>query len=128
MNLISSFQKTVLSSLHEIIIVLIAIFLVVIFLPDLALILSSVIIASFLIFLAIKYRILKPVFEAETIDQRKELIGKQAKVIESLTPYGQVFINGEAWTAKTSSEKIVRKGELVTIKDIIGLTLIVNSD
>ena len=55
-------------------------------------------------------------------------IGKQGIVIQEINNikgFGQVKVNGEVWSAKSSSDEIIAKGELIQIIKIDGVKAIV---
>lgn len=55
-------------------------------------------------------------------------IGKKGIVIQeinSIKGIGQVKVDGEVWSAKSSSDEIIAEGELITITDINGVKAIV---
>ena len=54
----------------------------------------------------------------------EDMIGKVGEARRTLEPKGEVFIEGELWKAQSISGKI-EKGEHVRVKEIKGLTLIV---
>ena len=57
------------------------------------------------------------------------MTGSQGIASDCLSPYGYVHINGELWRAKVmEGHEPIEKGECVMVKDISGLTLIVQSD
>lgn len=63
-----------------------------------------------------------------TITNAKSIIGKKAivtKEINSLKGTGQIKVNGEAWSAKSSKEDIIEEGAKVTILNINGVKAIV---
>ncbi|HHZ02465.1 MAG TPA: NfeD family protein [Tissierellia bacterium] len=56
------------------------------------------------------------------------LIGQQCKVestIDNLNNQGTVNVKGQIWTARSVDDQVIEKGEIVTIKEIIGVKLIV---
>jgi len=55
------------------------------------------------------------------------MIGKKAIVLETVTNdnYGLVKVDGEVWSAKLYSNKIVYKGDIVIIKGVEGVKLLV---
>lgn len=63
-----------------------------------------------------------------TITNAQSIIGKKAvvtKEINSLKGTGQIKVNGEAWSAKSSKEDIIEEGAKVTILNINGVKAIV---
>jgi len=63
-----------------------------------------------------------------TITNANSIIGKKAivtKEINSLKGTGQIKINGEAWSAKSSNEDIIEEGAKVTVLNINGVKAIV---
>jgi membrane-bound ClpP family serine protease len=57
------------------------------------------------------------------------LSGSRGITVDRLSPSGHVRINGELWQAiVTEGHEPIEKGGNVTVKDIQGLTLIVESD
>ncbi len=55
--------------------------------------------------------------------------GSQGIAMDSLSPSGNVKINGEIWRATVmEGHEPIEKGEYVTVKNIHGLTLIVQSN
>lgn len=63
-----------------------------------------------------------------TVTNANSIIGQKAivtKEINSLKGTGQIKINGEAWSAKSSKEDIIEEGERVTILNINGVKAIV---
>jgi len=59
----------------------------------------------------------------------ESLIGKQGRVIEridNMEPSGQVNLNGQEWTARSSTDEVTfEKGQVVVVKSISGVKLIV---
>ncbi len=63
-----------------------------------------------------------------TITNAQSIIGKKAvvtKEINFLKGTGQIKVNGEAWSAKSSKEDIIEEGAKVTILNINGVKAIV---
>lgn len=63
-----------------------------------------------------------------TITNANSIIGKKGlvtKEINSLKGTGQIKINGEAWSAKSSKEDIIEEGAEITVLDINGVKAIV---
>ncbi|MDF2586516.1 MAG: putative rane protein [Anaerocolumna sp.] len=60
----------------------------------------------------------------------QSLIGVDAKVLERIDNFnnlGQVILNGQEWTARAVDDNlIIEPGERVTVKNIIGVKLIVD--
>ena len=59
---------------------------------------------------------------SQVLAGREELIGKTAEVLSVLKPKGEVFIQGERWTA-ILDEGRAQPGEEVIITKVDGLTL-----
>lgn len=56
------------------------------------------------------------------------LIGKKGIVLKEINPIkgiGQIKVNGEIWSAKSSSDNIIAEGELITVLKIDGVKAIV---
>lgn len=56
------------------------------------------------------------------------LIGKKGIVLKEINPIkgiGQIKVNGEIWSAKSSSDDIIAEGELITVLKIDGVKAIV---
>ena len=56
------------------------------------------------------------------------IIGKEALVLEdidNLNGTGSIKIGGIIWSAKSENNQIIRKGEIVTVKEIAGVSAIV---
>lgn len=63
-----------------------------------------------------------------TVTNANSCIGKQAIVTQEINPLkgiGQVKVETEIWSAKSSSDEIIEKGELVTILEINGVKAVV---
>ena len=63
-----------------------------------------------------------------TVTNANSCIGKQAIVTQEINPLkgiGQIKVETEIWSAKSSSDEIIEKGELVTILEINGVKAIV---
>ncbi len=57
------------------------------------------------------------------------LIGKEALVnmaIDNLNAVGQVVVNGQVWSARSTDGKLIEKGTKVVIHDVSGVKLIVS--
>ena len=67
---------------------------------------------------------IRKTFKRQVTTGKEDLRGKTAVVERALDPEGTVLYQGELWTAISSSGKI-RPGEQVTIKEVQGLTLLV---
>jgi inner membrane protein len=63
---------------------------------------------------------------ANKIMDRDSIIGQKAIVLEDIAPnsLGNVELRGAVWSAKNNRNFIVSKGELIKVKDLDGLTLI----
>ncbi len=70
------------------------------------------------------YPLCKPGFETGPASGAQSLIGQRVKVITALDPRGQVWLNGERWSAYCPDSR-VDVGTIVRIRDTDGLTLIV---
>jgi membrane-bound serine protease (ClpP class) len=56
----------------------------------------------------------------------EELMGAEGDVRVALAPVGQVFVQGALWRARlTDEERQVPVGERVRVRDVDGLTLLV---
>lgn len=60
--------------------------------------------------------------QSQALAGREELVGKSAEVITALEPKGEIFIQGERWTA-ILDEGQAQPGEEVTITKVDGLKL-----
>ena len=63
-----------------------------------------------------------------TITNANAIIGKKALVIKqinSIKGTGQIKVNGEVWSAKSSDDNIIEEGEYVTILNINGVKAVV---
>ena len=63
-----------------------------------------------------------------TVTNANSCIGKQAIVTQEINPLkgiGQIKVETEIWSAKSSSDEIIEKGELVTILEINGVKAVV---
>jgi membrane-bound serine protease (ClpP class) len=76
------------------------------------------------IFVFIIHVAVMPSFHRKQITGREGMTGLQGKVIESLTPFGTIFVKGEHWKAKSLYDKIEVNAD-VEIVGIDGLTLMV---
>lgn len=69
------------------------------------------------------------VWRAYDKDNPNSMCGSQGIAAERLSPIGYVRIHGEMWRAKViEGASFIKKGEVVTVTGIRGLTLIVQSD
>jgi len=55
----------------------------------------------------------------------EELLGEVGVVVEDLTPEGTVRVHGELWKAVSGDGSVIRSGERVRIREVRGLTLVV---
>nr|WP_068886754.1 nodulation protein NfeD [Pedobacter panaciterrae] len=62
----------------------------------------------------------------KTVTGISNLLGQTGETLSELNPQGQLQVNGEVWAAESSKGKI-KKGELVKIIKVNGLTLFVES-
>ncbi len=53
------------------------------------------------------------------------LLGQKAIVIEDLNPEGKILIEGEIWKAQTIDNTRIPAGQKVVVKNVEGLTLLV---
>ncbi len=53
------------------------------------------------------------------------LLGQKAIVIEDLNPEGKILIEGEIWKARTIDNTRIPAGQKVVVKNVEGLTLLV---
>ena len=63
-----------------------------------------------------------------TVTNANACIGKQAIVTQEINPLkgnGQIRVETETWSAKSSTDEIIEKGEIVTILEINGVKAIV---
>jgi membrane protein implicated in regulation of membrane protease activity len=66
------------------------------------------------------------VWRAYDTNPPNSICGSQGIAADRLSPCGFVRINGELWHAKISDDNsVIAKGEVVTVKDRSGFTLIV---
>ncbi len=65
-------------------------------------------------------------FHRKQVTGREGMTGLQGRVVEPLTPFGTVIVNGEYWKAKSVGGNIAAGGE-VEILEVNGLTLMVKS-
>ena len=65
-----------------------------------------------------------PSFHRKQVTGREGMTGLQGRVVEPLTPFGTIIVQGEHWKAKSLSDKI-EVDEDVEIVGIDGLTLTV---
>lgn len=66
-----------------------------------------------------------------TITNSESLIGKEAKVTETIdndNQVGTVIVNGLEWTARSSDNLVIEQGTKVIIKEITGVKLIVTKN
>jgi len=57
------------------------------------------------------------------------IIGSKGTAVDRLSPSGYVRINSELWRAKViKSDSAIEKDEIVTVKGLVGLTLIVQAE
>ena len=63
-----------------------------------------------------------------TITNAKSIIGKKGMVTKEINPIkgtGQIKVNGEVWSAKSSKEDIIEEGSQITVLNINGVKAIV---
>jgi len=65
-----------------------------------------------------------PSFHLKQVTGQEGMVGLQGKVIEPLTPFGNILVNGEHWKAKSLDTKIA-VDEDIEVTGIDGLILIV---
>ena len=68
------------------------------------------------------HRVIIPSFHKKPATGSEGMLGLEGTVIESLTPFGLIKIEGECWKAK-SIDQNVAVGEEVKILELKGLTL-----
>jgi membrane-bound serine protease (ClpP class) len=121
----SNIWRTVfLSSICEIIIiVVIAVFLMA-FYPALILYILLGTTGILVLYFAIKYRIYKPIFSKPSREPRDDLIGQEGVTITDLAPRGQVKLRNEVWSARSTSGNILQ-GIKVKVLELDGIQLIV---
>jgi membrane-bound ClpP family serine protease len=57
------------------------------------------------------------------------IIGSKGTAVDRLSPSGYVRINGVLWRAKViEGDSVIEKGETVTVKDLDGLTIVVQPE
>jgi membrane-bound ClpP family serine protease len=57
------------------------------------------------------------------------IIESKGTAVDRLSPSGYVRINGELWRAKViESDSAIEKGEILTVRDLDGLTLVVQPE
>jgi membrane-bound ClpP family serine protease len=85
---------------------------------------------TFTFFWIIKDMILFPfVWRAYEKGHPNTIIGSKGTAVNRLSPSGYVRIKSELWRAKvTESNSTIEKGETVTVRDLDGLTLVVQSE
>ena len=59
---------------------------------------------------------------------KEGMIGRQGKVAKTCNPIGKVKICGELWTAESIDGSEIEEGQEVVVRDIEGLTLIVEAE
>ena len=72
------------------------------------------------------YPLCRPGFETGPARGAHSLIGQEVRVISELNPRGQVWLNGERWSAYCP-DTTVEAGTTARVRDTDGLTLIVES-
>ena len=73
-------------------------------------------------FIFITHKVIIPSFHKEQVTGSEGMIGMEGKVVEPLTPFGFVRVEGELWKAKSVVEDIA-EGEDVEIVGLKKLTL-----
>lgn len=71
------------------------------------------------------YPLCKPGFETGPAIGARALIGREARVITTLAPQGQIKLDGEYWSARTHGNGPIASGEHIRIIGAEGLVLIV---
>ena len=89
--------------------------------PVVAIILSGLILAGFVVFASRKA--IAAHRDQPVRTGHEELVGAVAEVRESLDPEGQVFIQGALWRARIAGGDSVQPGNRVRVKAVDGLTL-----
>ena len=89
--------------------------------PVVAIILSGLILAGFVVFASRKA--IAAHRDQPVRTGHEELVGAVAEVRESLDPEGQVFIQGALWRARITGGDSVQPGNRVRVKAVDGLTL-----
>lgn len=75
------------------------------------------------VFFVIVGRLVAKTLRSKPKSGLEALIGAEAVVVEELTPYGRISVDGQDWRAKSSSEERIAAGELVEITGFSGNTL-----
>ena len=69
------------------------------------------------------------VWRAYDTGDSNPMTGSKGVAVDRLSPSGYVRIKRELWHAKViESDSVIEKGEIVTVRELDGLTLIVQSD
>jgi membrane-bound ClpP family serine protease len=78
---------------------------------------------------AVMYPLVWRAYDDRTRDHMKSMIGERGTAMERLSPSGYISVEGESWRAEVGKgSQPVEKGAKVIVKDVKGLTLIVEAD
>ena len=101
------------------------------FITDILLIQILIFVVSSIVLIVLTKPLVKKFVDKKTVVTNSySLIGKKAIVTEDIDPIqgkGQVKINGEVWSAKTTEDGVVSKGTEVEIVEITGVKLVVKN-
>lgn len=90
--------------------------------------LASIIMAIWIGKDAALYPLCRIAFQTGPATGAKALIGKEAEVVTTLSPDGQVKIDGERWQATSADGETINAGQRIRIIDCDELKLIVQSN
>jgi membrane protein implicated in regulation of membrane protease activity len=81
-------------------------------------------IGGVILYVYMKYRIYKPVYNQPIRQPRDDIIGQVGVAIQDLAPRGQIKLRNEVWSGRSDSGTI-REGTKVKVVDMDGIQIIV---
>ncbi len=126
--MVSARVKFIIITVDELILVPIAIVLAYLFIPDLLIPITIVVIIGAIIFVAVKYYLVYPTLKQTSSYELYEMIGIVGFAVEDVTSVsGKIRVGSELWDARSKTGDIIVKGSKAKVVSRTGMKLYVVS-